>query len=72
LFGVQGCKVIYNKIFTDVQYNLIPVSSYDDIKRVTFKSFGAYGKKLDNKKHQIYSYAHYHNIVINNLVDILQ
>jgi hypothetical protein len=35
-----------------VQYNLIPVSSYDDIKRVTFKSFGAYGKKLDNKYYE--------------------
>jgi hypothetical protein len=33
-------------------YNLIPVSSYDDIKRVTFKSFGAYGKKLDNKYYE--------------------
>jgi predicted DNA-binding protein YlxM (UPF0122 family) len=27
-------------------------SAYDDIKRVTFKSFGAYGKKLDNKYYE--------------------
>jgi hypothetical protein len=50
--SIQGRKVIYNKIFTDVQYNLIPVSSYDDIKRVTLKSFGADGKKLDNKYYE--------------------
>ncbi|VVH63672.1 DNA helicase [uncultured Gammaproteobacteria bacterium] len=50
--SIQGYKVIYNKIFTDVQYNLIPVSSYDDIKRVTLKSFGADGKKLDNKYYE--------------------
>jgi hypothetical protein len=32
-----------------VQYNLIPITAYDDIKRVTLKSFSADGKKLNNK-----------------------
>ncbi|CAB5507901.1 hypothetical protein AZO1586I_2176 [Bathymodiolus thermophilus thioautotrophic gill symbiont] len=47
--SIQGYKVIYNKNVTNVQYNLIPVAIYDDIKRITPKSFRADGKKFNNK-----------------------
>ncbi len=48
--SIQGYKAIYNKnVVTNVQYNLIPITAYNDIKRVTLKSFSADGKKLNNK-----------------------
>lgn len=50
--SIQGYKVIYNKIFTNVQHNWMPISVYDDIKRVTPKIFNADGKKLDNKYYE--------------------
>ena len=50
--SIQGYKVIYNKFFTNVQYNCIPVEIYDDIKRITPKSFSADGKKRNNKYYE--------------------
>ncbi len=44
---LQGYKVIYND-FDMLEYNVLPLDSYNDISRLVFQSFSANGKELDN------------------------
>lgn len=45
---IQGYKVIYNEFFSDPEYRIITLDKEDDIKRLTFDSFNARGKPMDN------------------------
>ena len=44
---LQGYKVIYNK-FDKIEYYILPVSIYTEIKRLVFQSFTSNGKSFSN------------------------
>lgn len=48
---LQGYKVIYND-FDRIEYNVLPIGIYNDIKRLVFQSFTANGKPVDNNYYQ--------------------
>jgi len=48
---LQGYKVIYND-FDRIEYNVLPLTIYNDISRLVFKSFTATGKPVDNNYYE--------------------
>ena len=48
---LQGYKVISNE-FDRIEYNILPLSIYNDIKRLVFQNFTANGKPLNNSYYQ--------------------
>lgn len=48
---LQGYKVIYND-FDRIDYNLLPLDIYNDIRRLVFQSFTANGKPVDNNYYE--------------------
>ena len=48
---LQGYKVIYND-FERIEYNVLPLDIYNDIRRLVFQSFTANGKPVDNNYYE--------------------
>jgi len=44
---LQGIKVLYND-FDNLEYHIIPISEYENIKKLVFQSFTAKGKSMKN------------------------
>ncbi|HPS57653.1 MAG TPA: AAA domain-containing protein [Spirochaetota bacterium] len=48
---LQGYKVMYNE-FENIEYKILPLEIYNDIKRLVFNNFTASGKPLDNNYYE--------------------
>ncbi len=48
---LQGYKVIYND-FTNLEYEILPINLFDQLKRLVYQSFTATGKTLDNSNYE--------------------